>query len=99
LRNGPPQDRVEAQRRHLTETWTKLKAYEQSHPEHPMRLTQAEYVRRYATEYVIASRMRAARGLGAIRAAGNARALEELRQALSLNLPADVRRAVERGLR
>jgi hypothetical protein len=96
LLNGPSQDRLDRQQRHLKKTYDALKEYARQHPPQKVPLSEGEYVQLYGQKYILLNRTRAARALGAI---GTPLAKAALTEALKSNPPPELRRDVELALK
>ena len=96
LLNGPPPQRLQAQRAYLEKRWQTLKDYERLHPDQKVPYNEQDYVQLYSRKFVLLNRTRAAVALGAI---GTPAAKNALTQAKALpDLPDDLRRAINGAL-
>jgi hypothetical protein len=96
LLNGPPQDRLDREQKHLETTYAAMKEYERQHPDSRVPFTQQEYVQLYTQKYVLLNKMRSARALGAIATVAARDSLKSAQQ--RPNLPDDLRSEIARAL-
>jgi hypothetical protein len=81
LSNGPPQATLDRERAFLQSRYQKIVDYARQHPGGPpVALTQDQYVQQYLQVYVLRTRMRSARALGAIATADAKDALKKAQQ-------------------
>jgi len=84
LREGPSPVSREAMRRHLVDSYRRLKRYQAAHPDFKFTQSEADYITHYMDLYVAQYQIRSAKALVAIGGPEAKRALEEIDQ-VSLN--------------
>jgi hypothetical protein len=96
ITEGPPPERLEAMRRHLTQTFEELAAYGETHPEAALGIGVDEYVGLYVGNYDALYRIRSAQALMAI---GDPQAYGPIQEVLQSTERPDVRDALQQALR
>lgn len=95
LAEGPSPASRESLKRHLVATYGQLVEYGKSHPEAKLEMSEGDYIKTYAENYVALYRVRSATALGAI---GGSAARKALEKALEKPDREDVKLTVKEAL-
>jgi hypothetical protein len=95
LLEGPSPAKREMLRRSLSDTYSRLKSYESTHPDSRVPLSEQQYVDLYTSNYLALYAVRSATALGLI---GGEAAADALRTAAKMQLRGDARAVVDSAL-